>query len=953
MRRNGFQSGRKLPRWLMAAMAAALLLAALSSGPARGQSPAAPARLGGQATPDARPLDIDRGASGLWQTLHKLQTRASLLMIVAHPDDEDSGMLAYESRGRGTRAMMLTLTRGEGGQNVMSDDFEDALGLVRTQELLSADRYSGVQQYFTSVVDFGFARSRDEALAKWGHDRVLAEAVRVVRLTRPLVVTSTFVGGNTDGHGHHRVAGQMAQEVFRAAADPNLFPEQIRAGLRPWAPLKMYARAQNRGADARYYSYIAEEWLQGPLSVQVQVPEGTYDPVLGATYVQIAREGLALQKSQNGGGRIPLSGPLLVPYHRFASRVSATEREQSFFDGVDVSLAGIADLAEGQDSAFLREALSGIQATVDRAVSELSFSQPDRIAPLLAQGLKDTNALAARVSASGLPETAKHDVLYELGIKQDQFHRAIAQSLGLSLEALVTPPNGAGRGGFAGGGPAETFAYAVPGQSFAVMIHLNNPTATSLEIKRVWLETPAGEDWTATPESPVPARLGAGEALDQRFRVSIPENAAATRPYFTRSSAAQPYYQITNPQYENLPLAPYPLTAWAEFNCDGVDFTAGQVVQTARQETGPGMMLNPLMVTPAVSVRVSPQAGITPLASKSFELAALVHTEAQDGAKGTVRLELPAGWRSEPAAGSFTIERAGQEVTVPFQVFPDRLEQKQYTVTAVAESAGRQYREGFLTVGYPTLRPYNLYMPSTFRTAAVDARMVSGLRIGYVMGTGDAVPESLKNLGVQAEFLSPENVSQGDLQRYNVIVLGIRAYEVRPELATHNSRLLEYVNSGGVLVTQYHYGPGYGPYPYDLPATPGGDTNRVVDESAPVTFLDAQSPLLNWPNKISASDFTGWIAGRGNGFLHSWDSRYQTMLETHDPGQEAQRGGLVYARYGRGVYVYTALSLYRQLPEGVPGAYRLFANLLSLPRNPGLRLPRLRGGPQRPSVPQR
>src|SRR3990172_3145006 len=273
MRRNDLRSGRDVRAWLTAAMAAAVLLAALASGPARGQSPA-PTVAAMQATPDARPLEIDRGASGLWQSLRKLQTRASVLMILANPDDEDSGMLSYESRGRGARAMMLTLTRGEGGQNVMSDDFEEALGLVRTEELLSADRYSDVQQFFTSVVDFGFARTREEALTKWGHDRVLADAVRVIRMTRPLVVTSVFVGSPTDGHGHHGVAGQMAQEVFQAAGDPNVFPEQIRAGLRPWAPAKMYARAQMRGADTRIYSYIEKEWLEAPLSVQVLVPEG-------------------------------------------------------------------------------------------------------------------------------------------------------------------------------------------------------------------------------------------------------------------------------------------------------------------------------------------------------------------------------------------------------------------------------------------------------------------------------------------------------------------------------------------------------------------------------------------------------------------------------------------------------------------------------------------------------
>ena len=952
MRRNDLRSGCDVRAWLTAAMAAAVLLAALASGPARGQSPA-PTVAAIQATPDARPLEIDRGASGLWQSLRKLQTRGSVLMIVAHPDDEDSGMLSYESRGRGARAMMLTLTRGEGGQNVMSDDFEEALGLVRTEELLSADRYSDVQQFFTSVVDFGFARTREEALTKWGHDRVLADAVRVIRMTRPLVVTSVFVGGPTDGHGHHGVAGQMAQEVFQAAGDPNVFPEQIRAGLRPWAPAKMYARAQMRGADTRIYSYIEKEWLEAPLSVQVLVPEGNYDAVLGASYLQVAREGLALQKSQNGGGRIPLSGPVFVPYHRFASRVAAAEKEQSFFDGVDVSLAGIADLAPGQENGFLKEGLSGIQATVERAVSEFSFAQPERIVPLLAQGLKETNALAARVSSSGLSEQAKYDVLYELRIKQDQFQRAVVQSLGLSIEALVAPKGEPPRGGFFSGGPAESFAYAVPGQNFAVTIHLNNPTAAALEIKRVWLETPADENWVVAPESPAPARLAPGEALDQRFRVRVPENAAATRPYFTRPNAGQPYYGITDPRYQNLPLAPYPVTAWAEIICDGAEVRTGQVVQTARQETGPGMVLNPLTVTPAVSVRISPQAGITPLGSKSFSLAALVHTEAEDGAKGTVRLELPSGWRADPPVASFAIGQAGQEESIRFQVFPDRLEQKPYTITAVAESGGQPYREGFVTVGYPTLRPYNLYMPAAYRTSGVDAQMASGLRIAYVMGTGDAVPESLTKLGVQAEFLSPQDVAQGDLQKYNVILLGIRAYDARPELATHSNRLLEFVRNGGVVVVQYHYGPSYGPYPYSLPATPGSDTERVVDEAAPMNFLDAQSPVLTWPNKISQDDFSGWVAGRGNGFLTYWDPRYQAPLETHDPGQAPQRGGLVYARHGRGVYVYTALALYRQLPEGVPGAYRLFANFLSLPRNPALQLPALRGGPVRPAVPQR
>jgi hypothetical protein len=316
-------------------------------------------------------------------------------------------------------------------------------------------------------------------------------------------------------------------------------------------------------------------------------------------------------------------------------------------------------------------------------------------------------------------------------------------------------------------------------------------------------------------------------------------------------------------------------------------------------------------------------------------------------------LALPAGWRSEPASAPFAIERAGLEQTIRFQVFPDRLEQKPYTITAVAESEGRQYEEGFTTVGYAGLRPYNLYMPATYKTTGLDVKMSTGLRIGYVMGTGDAVPESLKQMGVQTDFVSAPDLIQGDLKKYDVIVLGIRANDARPELDTHSARLLEYVNEGGVVVVQYHYGRAFGPYPYTLPASPGADTDRVVDETAPVTFLDPQSPLLNWPNKITANDFAGWYSGRGNGFLMKWDDRYTAVLETHDPAQMPQKGGLMYARYGRGLYVYTALALYRQLPEGVPGPFRIFANLLSLPRNPALKMPPLRGGPVRPTTPQK
>jgi LmbE family N-acetylglucosaminyl deacetylase len=906
-------------------------------------------------TPDARPLQIDRGSAGLWQTLLKLHTRASLLIVVAHPDDEDSGMLTLETRGRGTRTAMLTLNRGEGGQNVMSDDFEDALGLVRTQELLAADRYSGVEQFFSRVADYGFSKTREEAISLWGHDRVLGDAVRVVRMTRPLVVTSVFVGGPTDGHGHHQVSGQVAQEVFAAAGDPNMFPDQIREGLRPWSPLKMYARvptnavtpkgihdsATDKYFPVRFYDYIHKTWSDGLPSVDVEIHEGTYDSVLGASYLQVAREGLALQKSQNGGGAIPYAGPVSVPYHRYASQVPANGKESSFFDGVDVSLAGIASLAQGQPNTFLKDGLSKIDASVEQSMSAFPPDHPEKVAPLLAQGLSEINALVAQVSASQLSEDAKYNILYELQIKQHQFQQAIADSLGFSLEATIAQKKEPQRDNFFFAGPTESFAYAVPGQDFDVKIHLNNPAAAALKIDRMWLETPTGETWTVTPETPVATSLPAGQQLDQKFDVRIPDSAQATRPYFTRPNEQQHYYDLLDERYVTQPLPPYPVTAWVEFNYGGAVVRAGQSVQTVTRQNGFGTVLNPLIVVPAVSVRIAPKAGITRLDSKSFAVSALIHTEVESGAKGTIHLELPPGWRSEPAVAPFEMQRAGQEQNIAFQVFPNQLEQKTYSVTAVAEFNGRQYREGYTTVGYPGLRPYNLYALATYRTAGVDCKIAPGLHVGYVTGTGDDVPQSLASIGVKTDFVSLDDLVLGDLQKFDTIVLGVRAYAARPELTTHNQRLLDYVKNGGVLIVQYNTtGQAdrdfvLGPYPYRLPS--GSGAAGVMDETSPIAFLDPKSPVLTWPNQIGQQDFTGWFEERGHGFLSSFDKHYEAPLETHDPEQDPQKGGLVYTRYGRGVYVYVAFALYRQLPEGVPGAYRLFANLLSLPRNPAMK----------------
>ena len=882
-----------------------------------------------QPSPVDREIAVNRGSPALWQSLKKLHTRASLMMITAHPDDEDGGMLAYESRGQGARVSLLTLNRGEGGANVMSPDYFDALGLVRTMELLSAGRYYGVDQYWTRVIDYGFSKTKAESIARWTHDRVLYDVVKVVRQVRPLVITSVFVGGTSDGHGNHQTAGAMAQEVFRAAGDPNVFPDQIKAGLKPWSPVKDYARAPNsrRGGTS-------------PLSINVEVPEGEYDPILGASYQQISREGLGYQKSQNGGSSIPNAGQMMAGYHRYASEVSVSEKEKTFFDGIDTSLSGISSLAGPNPPAFLADGLRQINSAVEDAISKFSAVKPDATAPALATGLKATAALLDAVAKSNLPELAKFNVTHELQVKRVQFNDALAEALGLSIAANVAPATENTSPFAAMMGDPETFRLAIPGQKFAVKVHVVNQAATPVTLKNASVEAyQQKETWTIAAAAPVvsgplaDAQLVNAQAVDVRFNVTVPDNATFTRPYFSRPDLEQSFYDIADERFLNQPLSPYPLAAWADFEYEGAPIRIGQYVQTIKRVTGSGTVKEPLALAPAVSIAIAPRAGIVPLGSKAFEVNAVIRSNVKGPAKGTVRLNLPAGWSSKPAAADFSTADDGQEQAMSFTVTPANLAEKPYQIQAVAEYAGRKYAEGYEMTGYSGARPYFLYKPSTYSLAGVDVKVAPGLKVAYIMGTGDDVPASLEHLGVKATLLGPSEVASGDLSRFDIILLGVRAYAARQDLKVHNARLLDYVKNGGVVVVQYNtpeFDHNFGPYPYVM----GSNPEEVTDEVSKVNILIPTHPVFNWPNKVTEKDFTGWVEERGSKWLKSWDPQYQALLETHDEDQPAQSGGLLYAKYGKGIYVYNAYAFYRQLPDGVPGAYRIFANMLSLPKNP-------------------
>lgn len=900
--------------------------------------------LGVTALPDSNASDIylDRGAAGLSRCLAQLKTRASILMVTAHPDDEDGGLLAMQSRGVGARASLLTLTRGEGGQNAMSNDMYDALGLVRTQELLQAGRYYGAHQYWGREIDYGFSKTREEALEKWGYDRTLSDVVRVIRMTRPLVITSVFIGAPTDGHGNHQVAGQMAQDAFVAAGDPNRFPEQIREGLRPWSPVKVYERvpfftptkkntiydyATDKYVPLRFFDYVNKTWMESKPSTDLTVSEGTRNPASGLTFQQIGREGWGFQKSQNGGGTLPPPSLVSIEYHRYGSHIPVAGKEETLYDGIDVSVQGIAALVAHAPT-FLTSGLTQLSTIIDTATAHYHAEDPATLAPNLAAGLKHVRALRKRVENSDIAEPGRSDVAFELQQKETQFECALTKALGLTFDANVAPEKPA-TGPFAAfAGIQPTLVNVVPGQTLFVETRLLNSSPHTLNLENTVLDGTDGKAWPVKPQKSPEPSIAAGKEMRLRFQVQVPNDAPLTRAYFTRPNQEQPYYDVHDDRYRNFSLPPYPLEATAHVVYDGADVEMRRVVQTASRVEGIGIVQSPLYVAPALSVSVSPAAGALPLDAKSFNFSCALRSNIKN-ANGKMRLELPAGWHAEPSEVSFNIPREGEAETVSFVVSPGTVQTKEYRLKAIATMGGKQYEEGYQLVGYTGLRPYPYYRPATYKVSAVDVKVAPNLKVGFVPGTGDDLPRALADLRVPVRILSGADIESSDLSSLDAIVVGVRAYTTRPDLRAANNRLLSYVKNGGVLVVQYNlqnFDENYTPYPITL----GSNPEKVVDEFSKINFLDPKSRVLSWPNRITANDFAGWEEERGHGFPQKWDKQFEAPIETHDPGQSPQAGGFLVAHYGKGIYVYDAYALYRQLPAGVPGAYRILANLVSL-----------------------
>ncbi len=872
---------------------------------------------------DTKPLAIDTGVTGLKLTLRRLHTTARLMHTTAHPDDEDGGMLTLESRGHGDTALQLTLNRGEGGQNKVGSNLLDELGILRTLELLGADRYYGVEQRFTRVADFGFSKTPEETFAKWGgHDVALADMVRIIRTFRPDVICTRFQGASRDGHGNHQASGILTREAFRAAADPTKFPEQIREGLQPWQAKKLYM--DNVRAT--------EEW-------NVELDTSQDDPLLGESYVKFAWKGLQHQLSQGAGGWTLSEGRRTSYYKLIDSVLPAnpvsTTHEKDFFDGIDTSLPALASRlgSDANKVPWLRQSLEELAKQVDEATAAADKNPQSAGKPLL-RGLNLTQSLIAKIEASSLSAIEKADLLAELHTKQQQFEQAA--NLAYSLDMGIGPGTPDGRPmaeEFDTGNGKVLAAVITAGKSFLLLAKFHNGSTVPIDIKQFVLDVPRGWHYELFMDK-VPSRIAPGDGCALTFRVSPPIDAQITKAYFHRNDPeTDSVYQIDEPQYETLALPPPPVTARVVYSIEGQEGELSSVARTPIHDTKGEAWSMPLAVVPPFSVMTSPTTQIIPSGpNPSAELSVVVRANAEH-VSATVHPQGPAAWKIQPQSAVVEFAHSGEHAS-EFKVLPDGASEGRYLVRASASSEGREYHDGYSLVTRPDIGGFFYFQPATQRAAVVDVKVPAGLKVGYIMGAGDDIPTVLRQVGLDVTLLTPDDVERGNLQRFGTIVLGIRAYDTRDDVKKNNQRLLDYARNGGTLMVQYNTDPAsfnagnYMPYPADLSRA------RVSVEEAAITVLDPKSAVFHSPNPISEKDFSGWVQERGLYFMDKWDDHYQPLLACNDPGEAPQKGGLLVAAYGKGYYIYNAYAFFRQLPFGVPGAIRLYVNLLSVGHEP-------------------
>lgn len=831
-----------------------------------------------------RPV-YDQGALGLGRLLKRLNTSASVLMIGAHPDDEDTALLSYLARGENARTAYLSLTRGDGGQNILGTELGEALGVIRTEELLQARKLDGAEQYFTRAYDYGFSKTLAEAKEKWDEKIILCDVVRVIRQFRPLVVVSQFNGTPADGHGQHQYSGYISPLAVKAAADISQCTNTGPA----WEVKKFYFRHRGGGEPS------------------LRINTGKYDPMLGRSYFEIAMEARSQHRSQEQGV-LELKGEAFSNLNL----VGGGAGEKSVFETIDISVRGIASHT-GETSERLAGYLDQLQKTASQALEKYEILSPNAIVPLLAESYQ--LAIDAESSAGSPGAKAFLDQ------KQGEALAALKLASGIQSDAISD---------------RETVSAD---ETVNVAVRVFFPPGSPVTVKDVKIQTVGPWKVTKTELPPAQTLQGRREVANfgVAFAMTIPVALRSDQPYWLFEGRRGDMFGGAYWQDLSFPIDPPRMSAEIKATVAGKDVTFSQPVEYRYADDVRGEIRRPLVAVPALSISLDQELLITPLGDSEVQrqVAATVTSHSSGPVEGTLRLSVPRGWSVEPREAPVSLARKGESSSVSFLVtVPANWPVGKYSVSAAAKIGGTTHFLSMRTISYPHIQTRRIYRQATGRVTVIDLK-TSPAKIGYITGSGDRVPEAIRQMGLDLEVIDERTLASGDLSRFDVIVVGIRAYQVRLDVVASNKRLLDFAAAGGTLVVQYQL-PGY--TQQNLAPFPAQQGPRAADENAKVTILQPDHPIFNVPNKITDADFIGWVQERNLYNFSTMDEKYAGLLESHDAGEPENKGGLVVADVGKGKYIYCSYSLFRQLPAGVPGAYRLVANMLSYrgmqPRKP-------------------
>ncbi|MBK7934633.1 MAG: PIG-L family deacetylase [Acidobacteria bacterium] len=829
----------------------------------------------------------DYGAIGLAQLLKRLNTTASVMMIGAHPDDEDSALLAYLARGENARTAYLSLTRGDGGQNIIGPELFESLGVIRTEELLQARRLDGAEQYFARAFDYGFSKTLDEAKRKWDERVVLCDTVRAIRKFKPLVVISRFSGTSADGHGQHQYAGYISPLAVKAAADP----EQCKDAGFAWEVSKFYV-GQGFSANS---------------TASLRSNTGAYDQILGRSYFEIAMEGRSQHKSQ-GEGRLELKGEIYSGLNLKFGATDVSAKESSPFDGLDTSIKGIARITNNSE-----ERVGRILATLEQKLVEIGskYRVDDP------KGIVAELASAYNIAADGERSTRKPFTKEMFEAVQENLANAMMIAAGIQFDALVD---------------RET---VVPGESILSTVNVYYPKTEDIKIQEISMKTPRRWE-VVNAEAPKEGNPGFNrrESPNQSayFNVKVPADAKVTQPYWLEDPRDGDLFRWPATADQNQPFDPQSLGAAIKMNVYGAEVTFLRPVQFRYADATRGEIRRDLNLVPALSVSVDQKLLIVPQSNKpqtrTLTVGITNHSaKPTTGVAGLV-INTPNEWKVTAENRTFDLKKKGEQTSVAFVVtIPAKTKPGSYNVFANASVGESLASQTMNTIAYPHIQTHRFYTRAETKVEVLDLK-VAPVKVGYIMGSGDEVADSVKKMGVEVTMLDEKDLASGELARFDTIIVGIRATETRPDYVANNQRLLDYVKNGGNLMVQYQRAGLQQILPF-----PAAGNVRVVDENAKVTILQPQHPAFNFPNKITDADFTGWVQERNAYNLNTFDAKYVSLLESHDAGEAENKGGLVVAEIGKGKFIYCSYSFFRQLPSGVSGAYRLFANLISIPKS--------------------